>query len=138
MKRSKRIVTVHLTFLVAGALLICESFKGGKNMGMFKKIKKIQLSYARLDARPDERTVEFSFYAPRAGKVFLAGAFNAWNARSLPMKKDASGLWKITINLPPGHHEYKYIVDGVWIMEPSCSDKVPNPYGTYNSVIGVQ
>ncbi len=106
-------------------------------MGMFNKSRKMETPHTRVAERTDERTIEFSFYAPQADKVFLAGAFNGWNSRSLPMKKDAGGIWKIRIKLPPGNHEYKYIVDGSWILEPSCSDKVPNPYGTYNCVIGV-
>ncbi len=84
-----------------------------------------------------EQSVEFSYFAPTAKKVSLAGKFNAWNTNSLPMKKDKGGTWRISIKLQPGQHEYKFFVDGAWAQEMPCSEKVPNPFGTYNCVMGV-
>lgn len=89
-------------------------------------------------AKNKERNIEFTYYAPQAKKVCLAGKFNAWDTSSLPMKKGRDGTWKTTIKLAPGRHEYKYFVDGAWVHEALCSDKVPNPFGTYNCVVGVQ
>lgn len=82
--------------------------------------------------------VEFTYYAPGAKKVCLAGKFNDWNTRSLPMKKDKDGVWKTAVRLSPGRYEYKFFVDGVWTPEHPGSDTVLNPYGTYNRVIGVK
>jgi 1,4-alpha-glucan branching enzyme len=31
--------------------------------------------------------IEFTFRAPEAQKVYIAGTFNDWNAKSVPMKK---------------------------------------------------
>jgi 1,4-alpha-glucan branching enzyme len=85
-----------------------------------------------------EQAVEFSYYAPAANKVCLAGMFNSWKTDSLPMKKGKDGTWKISIKLQTGRHEYKYFVDGAWAQNVPCSDKVPNPFGTYNCIMGVK
>ncbi len=46
-----------------------------------------------------EKTVEFTFCAPEAREVFLAGEFNNWDTQSLPMKKGKDGVWKAKIKL---------------------------------------
>jgi len=82
--------------------------------------------------------VEFKLMAPQAQQVFLSGSFNNWSAESDPMKRDKNGLWKKTRNLPLDTYEYKFIVDGVWTLDPDCPDTVVNPFGTINSVVHVQ
>lgn len=52
-----------------------------------------------------------------AREVILSGSFNNWSTMQLPMKKAGNG-WKICIELEPGKHLYKYIVDGRWITDP--------------------
>lgn len=81
--------------------------------------------------------VEFTCYAPKASKVALAGKFNDWNTRSLPMKKNRDGYWKISVKLSPGRYEYKYFIDGAWAQDIAGADKVRNSFGTYNNIIGV-
>lgn len=104
-------------------------------MEQSKKMKKTVVA-PKMESR--EQTVEFSYYAPAAKKVCLAGKFNAWNTNSLSLKKGKDGTWRISIKLQPGQHEYKFFVDGAWAQDVPCSDKVPNPFGTYNCVMGVQ
>ncbi len=55
---------------------------------------------------------------PDAGSVFLSGTFNNWSTMELPMEKDTAG-WRVCIELPPGKHLYKYIVDGRWMTDPN-------------------
>jgi 1,4-alpha-glucan branching enzyme len=81
--------------------------------------------------------VEFTFHAPEAKKIFIAGAFNDWNTKSMPMKKGKNGTWRVSIKLPPGRYEYKYLVDGVWAENPPGTDTAPNSFGTYNRVVSV-
>jgi hypothetical protein len=54
------------------------------------------------------------------------------------MKKDGTGTWKKVKMLPQGNHEYKFIVDGLWRLDPKRNKRVPNPYGTNNSVMDVK
>jgi len=91
------------------------------------------------------RTTPFTCHAPNARAVFLAGTFNQWNTKAAPMKKGADGNWATAIELPPGRHEFKFVVDGVWCCEPGCDGTnrncpkcVPNAFGTMNRVIEVR
>ncbi len=107
-------------------------------MAMLETVKKLRESGITSTMQGREQAVEFTYYAPAAKKVCLAGKFNSWNTNSLPMKKGKDGVWKISIKLQPGRHEYKYFVDNAWAQNEPCSDKVPNAFGTYNCVMGVR
>lgn len=83
------------------------------------------------------KVIDFTFYGPAATTVYLSGNFNGWNTKSHLMKKDADGMWRLSVKLPEGRHEYKFFVDGAWAQQLPCSTTTFNPYGTYNCVIGV-
>ncbi|HSB07379.1 MAG TPA: isoamylase early set domain-containing protein [Thermodesulfobacteriota bacterium] len=80
------------------------------------------------------KKVSFSFFAPHAESVSVAGEFNDWNPASHPMKKDKKGNWKASLNLGPGTYQYRFHVDGEWQNDPDCDECVENPYGTLNCV----
>jgi 1,4-alpha-glucan branching enzyme len=81
-----------------------------------------------------DRRQTFAFTAPDALSVLLAGDFTQWQAKAISMKKDAEGVWKTTVALPPGTHHYRFIVDGEWRDDPECMLRVANPYGTQDTV----
>jgi type 1 glutamine amidotransferase len=56
-----------------------------------------------------------------ANEVRLTGTFNNWNEAELKMTKTAGG-WELPYVLSSGNYEYKFIVDGEWMIDPS------NPY----------
>lgn len=80
------------------------------------------------------KKIGFSLLNPQAESVLLAGDFNSWDTVSLPMKKDKKGTWKISLHLDPGTYQYNFYVDGEWKNDPNCTELVPNPFGTLNSV----
>jgi 1,4-alpha-glucan branching enzyme len=84
------------------------------------------------------REVEFSFNGPEATKVFLAGDFNDWDSRSLPMKRYKSGTWRVKTKLSPGRYEYKFLKDNLWVEELMSGEKVANSFGTQNLVTWVE
>ena len=91
------------------------------------------------------KPVDFSCHAPEAQAVFVAGTFNDWCADTLPLEKQTGGHWRTTLRLPPGHHEFKFIVDGQWCCEPGCEHEhqgcpkcVQNEFGTMNRVLEVK
>ncbi len=86
----------------------------------------------------ESRAVEFKLRAPEAKRVSLAGNFNNWDANSLVAKKDAKGIWAIRATFTPGKYEYKFVVDGSWINDPSCKDAISNTLGSTNSVLVVR
>jgi 1,4-alpha-glucan branching enzyme len=80
--------------------------------------------------------VAFSFYAPGAKKVGIAGNFNAWNMYKDSLSgPDKKGLWTIVIPLHQGRYEYLFIVDGKkWQPDPSVPE-VDDGFGGKNSVL---
>ena len=86
----------------------------------------------------------FSCHAPEARAVFVAGTFNDWDPVATPMTRGAVGNWTASLQLDPGHHEFKFVVDGEWCCEPGCETAylgcpkcVPNSCGTMNRVVEV-
>ena len=83
--------------------------------------------------------------APDAKQVFVAGTFNDWNPKSHVMNAAKGGEWTRTLDLAPGRHEYKFVIDGQWCCEPGgdepCHDRpgcVANQHGTMNRMIEVK
>lgn len=85
-----------------------------------------------------KKQVEFSLYAPDAQNVFVAGQFNDWNTKAVPLKKGKDGTWKVRMRLPRGRCEYKYFVDGAWMQDAPGCETSPNAFGTTNCVVDVQ
>ncbi len=81
--------------------------------------------------------VEFSFKAPLAKKVSVAGTFNSWDVNAAKLKKDISGFWSVSLSLDPGCYEYRFFKDGEWVNDPQPGREVPNPFGASNSVVDV-
>jgi 1,4-alpha-glucan branching enzyme len=87
---------------------------------------------AKRETQPKKQT--FRFTAPGAMSVLLAGDFTHWQSQALPMRKGADGVWSVAVELPPGVHSYRFLVDGEWQDDPACIVRVPNPYGSENMV----
>jgi 1,4-alpha-glucan branching enzyme len=76
----------------------------------------------------------FRFTAADAMSVLLAGDFTHWQAKAIPMRKGPDGIWTASVQLSPGAHNYRFIVDGEWRDDPDCTIHVANPYGSENMV----
>lgn len=70
--------------------------------------------------------------ANSAKEVALAADFTEWKPTA--MKKQKDGSFALTVAVPTGTHEYKYIIDGQWVVDPDNNRWALNPYGTLNSV----
>lgn len=81
------------------------------------------------------RSVAFALDAPTGMNVAVGGTFNNWDPQ--PMAKGPDGLWRITLQLAPGTHQYKFSVDGQWQEDPSNPRRVQNDVGGFNSVCDV-
>ncbi len=79
----------------------------------------------------------FSFNAPSANSVQLVGDFTHWQSQPVFLQRQIDGLWKATVPLDPGVYHYRFLVDGEWRDDPECTLRVPNPYGSENSVLVV-
>jgi len=76
----------------------------------------------------------FSFTAPTASSVQVVGDFTHWQQRPINLRRDTDGVWRATVELPPGAHHYRFLVDGEWRDDPECHTRTPNPYGGQDAV----
>ncbi len=83
------------------------------------------------------RPVRFAFHHSTAKRVFLAGSFNDWNPSVTPLVSLGHGQWLRLLWLPAGPHEYLFVADNIWLLDPEADDYVPNVYGTMNAVANV-
>lgn len=97
--------------------------------------RKQTLSSKNTEPLPKLREVQFRYESSTAKAVFLAGDFNGWSFDSLPLRLNGDGLWHAKVKLPPGRHEYRFIVDGDWQNDPHACGVVPNEFGSCNCVV---
>lgn len=88
-----------------------------------------------IKVRPRVKKVDFQFYAPDASSVVVVGEFNGW--QPIPMNKARKGMWKLTLDVPPGTYQFRYLVDNHYWANDESTPTVPNPFGTENSVVEV-
>jgi len=68
--------------------------------------------------------------------VKVAGTFNNWIPQSLDYDNDGD-FWAKYFNIPPGCYTYKYVVDGVWLHDPS-KETADDGTGNINNVVHVE
>jgi len=92
----------------------------------------------RLMALETGKAVQFEVAADPDSKVYIAGTFNGWNPYTHPLKhRPEDGVFRATLLLPAGTHEYKYVVNGVWQRDARCPHCVPDAPGEPNSVLRI-
>jgi beta-lactamase regulating signal transducer with metallopeptidase domain len=64
--------------------------------------------------------------------VAVAGTFNGWN-QSQYLFERVGNEWICRISLPPGKYQYKFIVDGNWLVDPRNPTVVHDERGFENS-----
>ncbi len=71
-----------------------------------------------------------------AREVYLCGDFNSWRTNEIKLRREGE-QWTTNYVLAPGNYQYKFFVDGQWVIDPK------NPYivkvgDTRNSLIAIQ
>src|SRR5258705_5981833 len=69
-----------------------------------------------------------------ASIVAVAGSFNNWNQSEYILGREGDE-WICRIDLEPGKHAYKFIVDGNWLLDPANPNTEDDDYGVKNSVV---
>ena len=92
------------------------------------------------DAPQGLTPVTFVLAAPGAREVAVIGSFNGWNAAGWTMRHDgATGLWTLSAALPPGSHEYVFLVDGTTpVPDAAAALSADDGFGSRNSVLLVK
>jgi 1,4-alpha-glucan branching enzyme len=99
---------------------------------------------SKATKKPQIVSVRFECRSEHAAAVILAGSFNDWNESAIAMSRDENGIWNASLDLLPGRHEYKFIIDGQWscspelLPDPSRALCVPNTMGTMNFAVDIE
>ncbi len=83
------------------------------------------------------KKIPFVVSIPGATRVAVTGSFSQWTKDGIPLKNGSAGQWQAVLDLAPGRHEYRLIVDGQWRDDPTAKARVPNAYGTQNCVLTI-
>nr|XP_043624509.1 protein PTST homolog 2, chloroplastic isoform X2 [Erigeron canadensis] len=67
-----------------------------------------------------------------ASEVLLAGSFDGWTTQR-KMERSQTGIFSLSLKLYPGRYEIKFIVDGVWRVDPLRP--IANNNGYENNVL---
>lgn len=84
------------------------------------------------------RETTFIMVNPSAKSMAVVGQFNDWDATATPMTFDpVHGAWAVTVPLPPGRHEFQYVIDGARRANDPTLPQVASDFGSPNSVITI-
>jgi len=76
--------------------------------------------------------VQFRLEAAEAFEVRLAGTFTGWKPQ-YTLHQTSPGTWSVLVPLPPGVHDYAFVVDGErWMPDPAAPG-VDDGFGGRNS-----
>ncbi|MBU0528537.1 glycogen-binding domain-containing protein, partial [bacterium] len=68
--------------------------------------------------------------------IVVMGQFNDWSRTALPLyDEDNDGIYERTVYLKPQRHEYKFVVDGVELIDPTNPIFISNNIGGWNSIL---
>jgi Glycogen recognition site of AMP-activated protein kinase len=83
-------------------------------------------------------SVRLVVHVPGARRVAVAGTFNHWDPNAALLAPSSNpDYWTISLALPPGVHQYAFLVDGQrWITDPAAPE-VDDGFGRQNSVVAV-
>ncbi len=80
----------------------------------------------------------FRVYLPQASEVQLVGSFTDWRDRAMPMTREDTGWWSVTVPLAEGDHDFCYLVNGsTWLADYAASGVKRNAFGGWVSQIHV-
>ena len=82
-----------------------------------------------------KHTFKYKLESPKSNIVVM-GQFNDWSRTALPLSdNDNDGIFERTVFLKPKRHEYKFIVDGVELIDPANPVFISNNIGGWNSIL---
>lgn len=111
------------------------NFTGKNTFTLTKYVEEPEYKALVLDE--ENGTVTFNYWNPSAKEVILAGSMNDWKntAENAMEKNEETGLFTKTLTLSFGAYQYKYVVDGNWIMDPKNEEYIgENSSFTFGSI----
>eukprot|EP00252_Welwitschia_mirabilis_P011425 TRINITY_DN2567_c0_g1_i3.p1 TRINITY_DN2567_c0_g1~~TRINITY_DN2567_c0_g1_i3.p1 ORF type:complete len:417 (-),score=88.01 TRINITY_DN2567_c0_g1_i3:129-1379(-) len=104
----------------------------------FPKLDAIRSATADMLTNGDKHLVTLEWRSGTYSSVQLCGLDVGWGQK-IPLSYNAQrGSWILERELPVGHYEYKYIVDGIWTCNEDELTTSPNIDGNVNNYIEVR
>ncbi len=87
-----------------------------------------------------EGIAQFVGRFPGAKSVEVVGSFTDWRPGAVVLRDDDhDGIWRASVVLPVGEHEYMFVVDGErWITDPLAGRYVDDGFGRQNALLFVR
>lgn len=134
-RRSWSIRLTPVTALAAAAAVVALTLLGSRALVTHRA----EAPTVAAAPRDTVYMVRFVLLAPEARSVALVGDFNNWNRAAttlIPAGED--GMWAASVALPPGRHEYAFIVNGErWMADPLATVTIHDDFGTASSILTV-
>ena len=86
----------------------------------------------------NSKNVQFALTKVKAKTIQIAGEFNNWDPSKSALTRDKAGKWSISFPLRNGSYQYKYVIDGQWVIDPQNKKTMETEIGGMNSVITVK
>jgi hypothetical protein len=134
-RRSWSIRLTPVTALAAAAAVVALALLGSRTLTARRA------AAPTMAAAPQDTVylVRFVLLAPDARSVALVGDFNNWNRAATALAPaGGEGMWTASVALPPGRHEYAFIVNGErWMADPLATVTIHDDFGTASSILTV-
>ncbi len=83
--------------------------------------------------------VPFTYWTDETpGNVSIVGDFNDWDPAATPLRRQDDGTWTTRLELAPGEHSYKLVVDGDWRLDPVNPQVIRDAAGGQWSLLVVE
>ena len=129
--------TVRITPLKLAPAAVVFLFVGYGLLAVNLPGEKIQPSL-RAPLSEAGMSVTFELKMPGARSVNLVGSFNGWSPGSCEMKRSGEATWTVVLQLPVGHYEYAFLVDGRnLVIDPGGEFYQDDGFGNRNNILVV-
>lgn len=97
-----------------------KAYEQAKKLNSSNRWANIVLSQLNTSASSQQGNVKLTLRGFKNAKaVAVAGVFNEWQSLQNICFRNPEGSWECTLLLFPGTYPYRFIVDGMWIDDPS-------------------
>ncbi|XP_057798845.1 phosphoglucan phosphatase DSP4, amyloplastic [Salvia miltiorrhiza] len=103
----------------------------------FPKLEAIKSATADILTGTKKKPVKLKWHGTGCSTVEVSGLDIGWGQRMPLSYSEEEGVWILHRNLPEGHYEYKYIVDGGWTCNKHELITNPNHDGHVNNYVEV-
>ncbi|MCP4131637.1 MAG: hypothetical protein GY754_11720 [bacterium] len=99
-----------------------------------QKMKMIMIDNLSSSKSIIVRGMLFTYKNREAGNVHISGSFSQWKKNK--MSRNKNGIWYYFLKEYDGNRriEYKFNVDGIWVMDPNNFDNMDDGSGSFVSV----